>query len=123
MGVEVSAVSAPGRDQVVAALVVCDGRALLCHRSPERRWYPDVWDLAGGHVEAGESPARALVRELREELGVSIAEPSGPELARFVTEEHESLSARGTRFATPLPTPRFVEPNATLDHAGDAATP
>ncbi len=77
--------SAPGADQVVAALVVRDGRVLLCHRSPERRWYPDVWDLAGGHVGAGESPARALVRELREELGVSIAEPTGPELARLVT--------------------------------------
>ncbi len=36
-------------------------------------------------MEAGESPARALVREVHEELGVSIAEPSGPELARFVT--------------------------------------
>jgi 8-oxo-dGTP diphosphatase len=85
MGVDVSAVSAPGRDQVVAALVVRDGRVLLCHRSPERQWYPDVWDLTGGHVEAGESPARALVRELREELGVTITEPSGPEVARLVT--------------------------------------
>jgi 8-oxo-dGTP diphosphatase len=85
MRVDLSAVTAPGRDQIVAALVVCDGRVLLCHRSPGRRWYPDVWDLPGGHVEAGESLARALVREVREELGVSIAEPSGPELARFVT--------------------------------------
>jgi 8-oxo-dGTP diphosphatase len=85
MELDGSAVNAPGADQVVAALVVRDGRALLCHRSPERRWYPDVWDLAGGHVEAGESPAGALVRELREELGVIIPEPSGPELARFVT--------------------------------------
>jgi mutator protein MutT len=69
----------------VAALVIRDGRVLLCHRSAERRWYPDVWDFAGGHVEAGETPARALVRELREELGVTIKEPSGPELARVVT--------------------------------------
>jgi 8-oxo-dGTP diphosphatase len=83
--VDLSAVTAPGRDQIVTALVACDGRVLLCHRSPGRRWYPDVWDLPGGHVEAGESPARALVREVHEELGVSIAEPSGPELARFVT--------------------------------------
>jgi ADP-ribose pyrophosphatase YjhB (NUDIX family) len=65
--------------------VACDSRVLLCHRSPGRRWYPDVWDLPGGHVEAGESPARAPVREVHEELGVSMAEPSGPELARFVT--------------------------------------
>lgn len=85
MEAKVPAAGAPGRDQVAAALVVRHGRVLLCHRSPARRWYPDVWDLAGGHVEAGESPVRALVRELREELGISIAEPPGPELARFVT--------------------------------------
>jgi SAM-dependent methyltransferase len=31
--------------------------------------------------------------------------------AEAIARKHESLSARGTRFATPLPTPRFVEPN------------
>jgi len=49
---------------------------LLCHRSVERRWYPDVWDLAGGHVEPGEFPGQALVRELREELDITVDEPS-----------------------------------------------
>ena len=53
---------------------------LLCHRSARRRWYPDVWDLPGGHIEAGELPGQALVRELREELGVEIAAPTGPPL-------------------------------------------
>ena len=37
-----------------------------------------MWDLPGGHVEDGEIPRAALVRELREELGIVIAEPSGP---------------------------------------------
>ena len=55
---------------VVGALLVRDGRVLLCHRSPDRKWYPDVWDVPGGHVEAGETGAAALARELREELGV-----------------------------------------------------
>ena len=45
-------------------------QVLLCHRSPDRRWYPDVWDFPGGHVEDGETPRSALVRELREELGI-----------------------------------------------------
>jgi 8-oxo-dGTP diphosphatase len=54
-------------DHVVAGLLVVGNTVLLCHRSANRRWYPNVWDLPGGHVEHGESPAAALVRELKEE--------------------------------------------------------
>lgn len=81
--------AAGGHHIIVTALVVRDDQVLLCHRSPARRWYPDVWDFAGGHVEAGESPAGALVRELREELGITITEPAGPELARFVAATYD----------------------------------
>jgi ADP-ribose pyrophosphatase YjhB (NUDIX family) len=35
---------------VVAGLLVRDQQVLLCHRSAERKWYPNVWDLPGGHV-------------------------------------------------------------------------
>jgi hypothetical protein len=51
---------------VVAGLLVEAGLVLLCHRSANRRWYPNVWDLPGGHVEKGETPANTLVRELHE---------------------------------------------------------
>lgn len=43
---------------------------LLGRRAPDRRWLPDAWDLFGGHVEPGETPDAALLRELAEELGV-----------------------------------------------------
>jgi 8-oxo-dGTP diphosphatase len=62
-----------GLAAIVAAVLVRDGRVLLCLRSPERRWSPCLWDLPGGHVECGESDPAALVRELREELGVTVA--------------------------------------------------
>nr|WP_231918584.1 NUDIX domain-containing protein [Microlunatus sagamiharensis] len=35
---------------------------MLGHRHPARRWYPDCWDLFGGHVEPGESPEQAARR-------------------------------------------------------------
>ena len=57
---------------VVAGALLRDGRVLLAHRSPGRRWYPDVWALPGGHVEPGETERQALVRELGEELGVDV---------------------------------------------------
>jgi len=56
---------------VVAGLLVRARRVLLVHRSPHRRWYPDVWDLPG--LEPAEPPAAALVRELHAELGVTVA--------------------------------------------------
>jgi mutator protein MutT len=63
----------PAHD-VVAAVLVEAGRVLLCHRRADLRWYPDVWDLPGGHVEPGELPAEALRRECREELDVDVVD-------------------------------------------------
>jgi 8-oxo-dGTP pyrophosphatase MutT (NUDIX family) len=48
---------------------------LLAHRHPLRRWYPDCWDLVGGHIEPGELPHQAVERECLEELGVRIHDP------------------------------------------------
>ena len=73
----ISAERSPGA-RIVTALLRDGNRILLGHRSPRRRWYPDVWDLPGGHVEPGELPGAALARELREELGIDIAAPTGP---------------------------------------------
>ena len=59
---------------VAGGVLVRDGRGLLVHRHPDRRWYPDCWDVVGGHIEAGESAEQALVRECREEIGVDVEE-------------------------------------------------
>jgi 8-oxo-dGTP diphosphatase len=68
---------------VVAGILVEAEKVFLCHRSAGRRWYPNVWDLPGGHIEEDESPTHALVRELREELGVVIPEPTNPAFAHL----------------------------------------
>ena len=54
----------------MAGVLVRGTDVLLGHRSTDRRWYPDVWDLPGGHVEPGEDERSAPARELREEVGV-----------------------------------------------------
>lgn len=52
-----------------AAVAIVEGRGglLLARRAGPP--YQGTWDLPGGFIESGELPARALVRELREELG------------------------------------------------------
>ncbi|MPQ96667.1 NUDIX domain-containing protein [Modestobacter sp. I12A-02628] len=68
---------------VVAGALVSGGRVLLAHRCATRRWYPDVWDFPGGHVDPGESELDALVRELHEELGVRVREVDQLPVARL----------------------------------------
>lgn len=55
------------------ALVRSDGRLLLAQR-PKGKAMAGLWEFPGGKVEAGESPQVALARELKEELGVAVAE-------------------------------------------------
>ena len=56
------------------AVVVRDGRVLLCRRAVEPM--KDYWDIPGGFLEAGEDPEAGAVRELLEESGLSI-QPRG----------------------------------------------
>ena len=56
----------------VTGALIRDGKVLLVKRSPEMRFYPDVWDLFGGHVEGEESAEDALRREAMEELRVEL---------------------------------------------------
>ncbi len=56
-------------DVAVAVLVRADGRVLLALR-PKPKVYAGYWEFPGGKVEQGESVPAALVRELREELGI-----------------------------------------------------
>ncbi|MDN4614650.1 (deoxy)nucleoside triphosphate pyrophosphohydrolase [Leifsonia sp. F6_8S_P_1B] len=56
---------------VVAAVIEREGRLLACRRAPGKD-AAGRWEFPGGKVEPGERPEEALVREIREELGVPI---------------------------------------------------
>lgn len=51
------------------ALIDAEGRVLLAQR-PEGKSMAGLWEFPGGKVEPGETPEAALIRELREELGI-----------------------------------------------------
>jgi 8-oxo-dGTP diphosphatase len=69
--------------EVVVGALVREGRVLLVHRRADKHANPDVWDLPGGVMEAGESELGALARELEEELGVRIRAGSASHLCRL----------------------------------------
>ena len=56
---------------VAAALIDGDGRVLLAQR-PEGKALAGLWEFPGGKVSEGETPEAALVRELKEELGITV---------------------------------------------------
>ena len=58
---------------VAVALVDSDGRVLVSQR-PNGKSLAGLWEFPGGKVEPGEGPETALIRELREELAVEVAE-------------------------------------------------
>jgi 8-oxo-dGTP diphosphatase len=66
------------------ALVDPDGRVLIAQRPPDKSM-AGLWEFPGGKVEAGERPEDTVIRELHEELSITIREPC---LAPFTFASH-----------------------------------
>ena len=118
--------------RVVAALIVKDGKLLVCQRT-RHQTMPLKWEFPGGKIEEGEQPRDALRRELDEELGILAT--VGDELARIQHEypnggmvelrfylvrefkgEIENRIFREIQWAAPadVPTFDFLEADLTL---------
>ncbi len=57
---------------VVAAALTNESGEILLQKRPAGAQMAELWEFPGGKVDAGESPESALVRELREELGIQV---------------------------------------------------
>ena len=108
--------------EVVAALIQKDGRFLICQR-PAHKARGLLWEFVGGKVEPGESKAQALIRECREELGVTVTVQDAfmevtheyPDMivhltlfyARIAEGEPQKLEHNDLRWITPREIPQY----------------
>ena len=77
--------------EVAAAVMLrADGREFLLAQRPEGKVYAGYWEFPGGKVEPGESVRQALIRELQEELGITVTACS-PWLTRVFTYPHATV--------------------------------
>ena len=74
---------------VAVALVDADGRVLLAER-PAGKAMAGLWEFPGGKVTPGETPEQALIRELKEELDIDVAEACLAPLT-FASHRYESF--------------------------------
>jgi 8-oxo-dGTP diphosphatase len=111
------------------ALVDIDGRVLLARR-PEGKKMAGLWEFPGGKLNPGETPEAALIRELREELGIDVTAAC---LAPFAFASHAYerfhllmplyLCRRWQGFVQPLEgqTLAWVRPSKLADYEMPAA--
>ncbi len=92
---------------VVAALILRGDRFLICRRPPHKA-RGLLWEYVGGKVEPGESREEALVRECREELGVTVAVGK---VFHELVYEYSDLTIRLTLFEAEIAEgePRLLE--------------
>lgn len=74
-------------ESVADALIVENGKVLLVQQ--KQPWVYGLWGFPGGHLEPGETPQEAVVREIQEELGAKLVQAKLFKVARIQTTSGE----------------------------------
>lgn len=105
---------------VAVALLYDEAGRLLVQRRPDEAMLGGLWELPGGKVEPGETPAAAVVRELAEELGV-VAEANAPAARVDHAYSHFKVTLHAFRCRLVAGTPVSTLPLRWTDPADRAA--
>ncbi|WP_394214254.1 (deoxy)nucleoside triphosphate pyrophosphohydrolase [Brachybacterium vulturis] len=95
--------------RVVGAVLVRDQQILTARRAPSRS-SAGLWEFPGGKIEPGESPQQALVRELREELGIEV------EVGWLIGRGEADLGDRVLHLDCYWARPIAARPTSSTDH-------
>jgi 8-oxo-dGTP pyrophosphatase MutT (NUDIX family) len=107
----------PTEPRPAATVIVLRGGAerielLLVQRTPKARFMGGAWVFPGGAVDAGEDHRTAALRELREEAGLTVADPGSlVTLARWITPAQVSIRFDTYFFLVPAPPGQEAEPD------------
>lgn len=84
--------------EVVVALIWDENRFMICQR-PAHKARGSLWEFVGGKVEPGESKEEALIRECREELGVTV---EVGDVFMEVTHQYPDITVHLTLFSASI---------------------
>ncbi|AEJ18230.1 8-oxo-dGTP diphosphatase MutT [Gracilinema caldarium] len=90
---------------VTAAVILHDGKVLIAQRALDKK-LAGKWEFPGGKIEPGETPEACLIREIQEELGVTI------EVERFFTETEYHYDTEAIRLLAYIA--RWIDGNFQL---------
>lgn len=96
-------------------IVKNDNKVLLCKRAPDKS-LPNTWSIPSGHIEDGESPGQAAIREFFEETNIEI--PTDIELVGFLNKyKKDGETKKGMMYVFFKETKEPVKPD--LEGASD----
>ena len=81
----------PGEFHLTVIGIVQDleGRFLVTRRNLDKEWAAGWWELPGGGVNAGEDSKDAIIREIKEEVGIDVSNAKGGHIYTYKNESQE----------------------------------
>ncbi len=76
---------------VVKGIILHDQKVLMIKRAEDDAIHPGIWEFAGGKIEFGEALEDALMREIREEVDLTVTVDKLLYAATFMTHEHRQV--------------------------------
>lgn len=80
--------------EIIGIVMNQNNEILLQKRSPNKKDKPNLWEICFGHVSSGETPEKSIIRELKEEINLSLDEGDLIHLGIEYTDEYYKETRR-----------------------------